>query len=175
VSKLFAVVAGSVAALSFAPSAYATDYVCGVDSQCDFTEADTTGLFSYKVDALASFDDYFQFTLGGAYEIALTMTATPSTLTFSALELLASDKLTSLGTFLPNGEITPLVTTVDAGTYYVHVAGASSATKKVTYAGTIDVSPVPEASTWAMMILGLGLVGAAARRRSDVTTSVSFA
>jgi hypothetical protein len=32
--------------------------------------------------------------------------------------------------------------------------------------------PVPEAATWAMMVAGLGIVGAAMRRRK---TAVSFA
>jgi hypothetical protein len=36
------------------------------------------------------------------------------------------------------------------------------------------IAPVPEASTWAMMILGLGLAGAAIRRRSTNVT-VSYA
>lgn len=35
-------------------------------------------------------------------------------------------------------------------------------------------SAVPEPATWAMMIFGLGLVGASMRRRSDRRTSISF-
>ena len=37
------------------------------------------------------------------------------------------------------------------------------------------ISAVPEPASWAMMILGVGAVGGALRRRSKVTTRVSFA
>lgn len=37
------------------------------------------------------------------------------------------------------------------------------------------VSPVPEPATWAMMLLGFGLVGAAMRRRGKTTHRVRFA
>lgn len=45
--------------------------------------------------------------------------------------------------------------------------------------GTLNISSiqssVPEPGTWAMMMLGLGVVGFAARRRQKVTTRVQFA
>lgn len=40
---------------------------------------------------------------------------------------------------------------------------------------TFDVTAVPEPSTWAMMLLGFGMIGFAARRRSSVKTTVRFA
>jgi hypothetical protein len=40
---------------------------------------------------------------------------------------------------------------------------------------TITYNPVPEASTWAMMILGLGFAGAALRRRSETSVRVTYA
>ena len=36
-------------------------------------------------------------------------------------------------------------------------------------------SAVPESATWAMMLAGFGMIGFAARRRSSVKTTVSFA
>jgi hypothetical protein len=38
-----------------------------------------------------------------------------------------------------------------------------------------EVTPVPEASTWAMMLLGFGIVGFAVRKGSRVRTTVKFA
>lgn len=38
-----------------------------------------------------------------------------------------------------------------------------------------SAAAVPEPAAWAMMILGMGLVGAAMRRRANVRTTVSFA
>lgn len=40
---------------------------------------------------------------------------------------------------------------------------------------TLSYGAIPEASTWAMMILGLGFAGAAMRRRSQTTVTVSYA
>jgi hypothetical protein len=42
-------------------------------------------------------------------------------------------------------------------------------------AGTVSTGAVPEPATWAMMILGMGAVGFAMRRKSNVTTRVAFA
>lgn len=44
----------------------------------------------------------------------------------------------------------------------------------VTTFGTVGTA-LPEPATWAMMMLGFGLVGAGLRRRSKVTTRVAFA
>jgi opacity protein-like surface antigen len=42
--------------------------------------------------------------------------------------------------------------------------------------GTLDaVAAVPEPATWAMMMLGFGMVGFGLRRRSNVKTTVSYA
>lgn len=45
--------------------------------------------------------------------------------------------------------------------------------------GQLTISPVaaavPEPATWAMMILGMGLIGFAMRRRQKVTTRISYA
>lgn len=45
--------------------------------------------------------------------------------------------------------------------------------RQVKLGGLTPVSPVPEPATWAMMILGLGFIGAALRRRQK--TAVRFA
>lgn len=39
----------------------------------------------------------------------------------------------------------------------------------------LDISAVPEPSTWAMMILGIGMVGGAMRRRARQSVNYSFA
>jgi hypothetical protein len=49
-----------------------------------------------------------------------------------------------------------------------HVVRAASVTLK-------DTSPAPETATWAMMVIGFGLAGAAMRRRRSPTRSISFA
>ncbi|WP_242150204.1 PEPxxWA-CTERM sorting domain-containing protein [Sphingomonas sp. BAUL-RG-20F-R05-02] len=44
-----------------------------------------------------------------------------------------------------------------------------------TITATTAISAVPELATWGMMILGMGAVGGAMRRRQKVRTTVSFA
>jgi len=51
-----------------------------------------------------------------------------------------------------------------AGTYTLNLMGSNSASIG-SYAGTLGVTPVPEAGTLAMMLAGLGMVGFMARRR----------
>ena len=51
-----------------------------------------------------------------------------------------------------------------AGTYTLTLMGSNSASIG-SYAGTLGVTPVPEAGTLAMMLAGLGMVGFMARRR----------
>jgi hypothetical protein len=52
------------------------------------------------------------------------------------------------------------------------VLGSSSRSMRFSGTGTFAVQPVPEVSSWAMMVAGFGILGAALRRRSR---SVSFA
>ena len=66
--------------------------------------------------------------------------------------------------------VTPL--NVTPGTYTLTVTGRSFGTP-ATYAGNFNIGAVPEPATWAMMMVGVGAVGGALRRRKRV--SVSFA
>ena len=56
-----------------------------------------------------------------------------------------------------------------AGTYQVRFAQADNQGFFQQGVDNVSVSAVPETSTWAMLIAGFGLVGAAARRRRAVT------
>lgn len=53
------------------------------------------------------------------------------------------------------------------GSMYLSVMGIANGSLGGIYSGAISVSPVPEAETWAMMGLGLGLVGLQLRRRKS--------
>lgn len=59
-----------------------------------------------------------------------------------------------------------------AGSYSVVIGGMASGNGS-SYNGLLNVSPVPEAEEWAMMIVGLGLIGLQARR-SKVSSSPTF-
>lgn len=58
--------------------------------------------------------------------------------------------------------------TLGAGTYQIRFAQADNQFFFQQGVDNVSVAAVPEASTWAMLITGFGLVGAAARRRRSV-------
>jgi len=53
------------------------------------------------------------------------------------------------------------------GQYTLEVRGLVTGGSGGSYAGVINISPVPEASTYSMMLVGLAIVGIAMRRRQD--------
>lgn len=53
------------------------------------------------------------------------------------------------------------------GAYTLNVNGHKTSDSAGSYAGNVVVSPVPEPKTYAMMLLGLGLMGFSARRRMN--------
>jgi hypothetical protein len=64
--------------------------------------------------------------------------------------------------------------TLGAGEYISSIAFSNAPSQDAFEVANFRVAGVPEASTWAMMIMGIGAAGGAMRRRR-VRTSVSFA
>lgn len=60
---------------------------------------------------------------------------------------------------------------LEAAPYYLNITGVTSGTLGGAYSGSIEVSPVPEPESFAMLLAGLGLMGAVVRRRSMNKTS----
>ena len=53
-----------------------------------------------------------------------------------------------------------------AGNYFLQIGGKALKNTTGIYNGSIQVTPVPEPETWAMMLIGMGLVGYQLRRKS---------
>lgn len=113
-----------------------------------------------------SFTDTFTFSLLDNSDTSIG--ATPLNLNFGRFSFLNINNL-SLSLF-DSGD-TQLSTGLDfsqslvAGNYYLNVSGVATGYFGGLYAGGINVTPVPEAKTYTMMLLGLGLIGFIARRR----------
>jgi hypothetical protein len=58
------------------------------------------------------------------------------------------------------------VASLSSGSYHLNVSGNAVGTSGGKYQGAITVTPVPEPESYAMLLAGLGLMGAIARRRS---------
>jgi hypothetical protein len=58
-----------------------------------------------------------------------------------------------------------------SGPAYLSIAGIANGTSGGLYNGAISISPVPEPEVFAMLLAGLGLMGAVVRRRSTRKTA----
>ncbi len=81
-----------------------------------------------------------------------TLMATSNLLSFNGAGWTASSAI-----------INPIMLT--AGNYILHVSGNISGTSGGSYTGILNIVAVPEASEWAMILAGFGLIGFIANRR----------
>lgn len=138
-----------------------------------------TQAFSGAVLSPGLFGDIFEFSLsanaGSGYSVInfpLSVGPLSFNTIFSSLSLYSNPD-----GILYNGDDTLLTSVAGAGplgltwgptaggNMYLAVVGVATGATGGLYSGAISVSPVPEAETWAMMGLGLGLVGLQLRRR----------
>jgi hypothetical protein len=125
-----------------------------------------------------SFTDLFTFTVGanGKASSFVSSLLSDSTLTFSSFSILneSTNSLLSSGTVYPGGLVAFLGPVVlNTNTLYGLqiqgnnlLAGGSYTGTLTVKSGTINnIALVPEPSTWAMMLGGLGLIGFMSYRR----------
>lgn len=159
----------AVSALALAPGASAAVTVScptvTIGKACTFEESLGTGAFLSVNPANTTFDETFTLVLTAAYRLSITATNTLLTpISFTTSEL------AGLGPISFGGVANDFV--VGPGTYSLHFIGTTGA-KAATYSGTIDISAIPELTTWAMLVAGFGVVGLALRRKQNIR--VSFA
>jgi hypothetical protein len=175
-----------LAAMTVAPAANAgVTLACPQmvgSASCSFNQDAGTGFFgnSFSKGATANvpFEDTYNIFLDASsslYRLSITLTNTISVggpITFTLHELLSTAPAV-LGTITGGGVANNFL--VGPGVYSIHFKGIAAVTPTTgaSYSGTIDVAPVPEPASWAMMIAGIAAVGSVLRRRS-ATARVAF-
>ena len=162
--KLKSVVATAVlAAASWNASAAVYDL-----GTLDPSGFDTSSLFSAKFAANTAINDTWNFTL---VEPSSTSFAALQTFAVSAGQILDFSAVLSgtnlTQTFGAGSQTLSWVGSLAAGSYSVNVTG-TSALANSQYLATVSAipTPVPEPETYAMMLGGLALLGAVARRKA---------
>ena len=169
-----AVVAASAALIT--PPAYAVTIVSGKT----LTFNGTNGAFSADVSGSGAFSTPFTFNVGsipGTAGLTLSSVAFGSSSLISNLKIAYNDTaITLTPTSIGSGfsyQFGAFTLPVSAGVQNFTVSG--TITQSGSFAGTLGfASAAPEPATWAMMILGVGIVGYAMRRRQRITTRVAF-
>jgi hypothetical protein len=143
----------------------------------------TAGFDDYftTVDAGKTFLDHFTFTVAGVSDLdaGLISVATKKKfdLDITAFNLFSGSTLLAAGTQSATGgaDIWGLsFANLANGPYTLAVEGKVLGSSGGSFGGNVNVSPVPEPSTWAMMLGGFGLLGFLARRRK-ATGAAGFA
>lgn len=125
-----------------------------------------------------TFNDVYTFSLNSLFDLGGNVFSNKLKTKFSLQDLVISDfYLTKEG--VPTTKYQGVMelagnidswsidlTNLSGGNYSLSVVGnVLSGATAGSYQGQVSVSPVPEPATWGMLIGGLGLVGALARRR----------
>ncbi|NGZ88596.1 FxDxF family PEP-CTERM protein [Duganella aceris] len=157
----------------------------GVASAADVSKVETLSLvsgtkfFGHDFDVAAvgdTFVDRYNFsTVGdvtlGAIVSAFTNPALHDAISISNFQVYNSAGFALIGDQLATGaaDVWSAASTgaFGAGNYYVLVTGSLLSTAATSYAGTLNITPVPEPETYAMLAVGLGLIGFAGRRRNQ--------
>ena len=162
-------------ALAIAVSALAAGSAQAVTKNAGTISGNYTTVFN--VSPGVTFDDTINFSIAGPS--TLTGTAASLTLSFGTLSLLDIAGLevnvwnnshpygsTNFGSFAGGtGSYTFNLPT--AGNYHVDITGTATGAFGGTYAVGLQVAAVPEPETYAMLLAGLGVMGAIARRRKQ--------
>ena len=172
-------VVASALALTAAPSVNATTFHVGdvpnfyITSGTPFSPSITAN-FGNGFNSQLSFDDSYEFTIPqnglGSGSISTSFSSKWNKLTITGLWINGTEFVVpanASGQFLAVSGI-PIV---DGALNTIRVTGDTSKLGG-TYSGTMTFAAVPELGTWAMMLGGFGLIGAAMRRRR---TNISFA
>lgn len=162
-------------AVLVAPGVHAAD-ISNPASTIELTEG--AGFFGRLFTGNAAgdtFADHYTFSVGAGSSIVADLFSYSGSPT-DGVDITGIDLYTASGTLVGTGtaigsdgiEQWQLTTSgLAADNYYVQVSGSLKSGTPAVYSASLAVTPVPEPATYAMMLGGLALVGALARRRKQ--------
>ena len=163
-SKFVAAGAVAAATILFSAPASAATIVKPVASGV-FNLANPIGtVLGIKVSNPNTYD--FTFTLGGTFDVIMQLQASMFGGVAQNIDFSLYSGAPGSGTLLASSAFTkgPAIEKIlGAGSYYLQI-GTITVNRELV-SGSLTVSAIPEPATWALMISGFGLAGAAIRRR----------
>lgn len=171
--SLFCAITLAVGAVAAAPASAGT-YLQFAESTANFGNTQVQPVGFADVIELGNFGGYIN--PGQAYKMSGTISTSYQSgaqlaqdINFSVVSLNGTNF-----TLSPDGrfEFGFVADVASAASNLLRINGSSGS--NASYAGTLNIAAVPEAATWAMMIIGFGAVGATVRRRTALARSASF-
>jgi hypothetical protein len=130
-----------------------------------------SGVFSLNVDPITgTFDEYLHIDSGDKKSISTEIDGS-SNLTWEALSVSYGDKVYNSFSNVGGDDKkkSGSISDSDTGYFTLHLKGHVNQDEHGSY--DVHVTAVPEPETYAMLLAGLGLVGAVARRRKSTSDS----
>ena len=170
--------AAAALALAVAPTANATTFNVGspnffLTSGTPFSSSITAAFFNSFASTTASFDDTFQFTIPqdgmGSGSISTSFSSNSNKLTITDLII---NGVAYAIPFTGSGQSATVggIPIVNGFLNTIQVKGFTTGAGVYSGTATFTAGAVPEPASWALMIAGFGLVGAAYRRRRMVVS-----
>jgi hypothetical protein len=154
----------------FATPAMAVPVISCSVTACTFGNADPTTTAAPFFDTFIFTVPYARSFLGTVYSNSTNFPVDNVNFVFNGVRL---DGHPFAAINVGNPEIRTISAIIAAGTHTITVRGSSGRTGF--YTGSAVLGGVPEPMTWALMILGFGVVGAGMRRRSVSSMRVTYA
>lgn len=160
---IFASAAMIAGAYAMTGTAQAATYVCDGSTVCSF-DGTTGGFSNVRRTAGVTASDTFKISLPSAGQAKLTFTT--ANLTFLSASFNGV-------TFTPVAGVETIFNIAAGGTYDLIVSVRNTTNRVASYSATIDFVAVPEPAAWGMMIAGVGMAGAALRRRRSPRAAIA--
>ncbi|MGZ3181742.1 MAG: FxDxF family PEP-CTERM protein [Telluria sp.] len=120
-----------------------------------------------------TFTDQFRFTAAAGMDLSAIVSSISSTanngMAITGFDLMNAGGVVRTGTMTQTGAVDVWTLTggpaLTSGDYWLQVKGTMDSDAAAAFGGAISMAPVPEPSTYALLLGGLGILGVAARRR----------